>query len=185
MITDLRKKVADIIEQYGHNIIYVRRIPQLHCKCWVEKTKSANPRCPICLGTGVKIYLEIHKVCDRSSVPDSSSGAALNYEAPGVSHEPSYFFYMLHDVNPGYEDIILDVIWNGNIPQYLTMPYQVSFPEPFRGQNGRVEYWRVATRALSHAAFNIETIRKIGFAGAPVQTPAAQPVIVVLDGGEF
>jgi hypothetical protein len=73
----------------------------------------------------------------------------LKFNEPGTNVEPGYFFYMKYNVVPVAGDLILDVNWDGTNVNQLVMPYAVSFPEPYRGDAGRIEYWRVAVQTIA------------------------------------
>jgi hypothetical protein len=145
---DLRAEFDKLVSEYGHDIIYIRRITGLHCRCWNEKEHSGNPHCTSCFGTGYVVKIETHKTRSKSTVAPVALPMMLSYEETGNAVLPAYFFYMRYDSQPTIGDLVLDVEWNGDVPNQIIMPYEVSFPEPERGLEGRIEYWRVACKAL-------------------------------------
>lgn len=148
MNMDLRAEMESLLQEYGHDIVYVRTNKALHCRCWNEQQQSSNPRCTTCFGTGYVVRPEIHRVRSRTASVPLSYPSLLQHEEPVVTDDPAYFFYMKWNSMPAVGDLILDVFWQGKVP-ILTRAYEINFPEPNRGQGGRIEYWRVAAKAMS------------------------------------
>jgi hypothetical protein len=146
---DLREEFYNIIAGWGHDIIYIRRILGLHCKCWNNKEQSGNPKCIKCFGTGFVVKVEIHKVRSKTNTMPISTSGLLQYDEQGTFMEPSYVFFMRYDSMPSSGDIILDVGWNNDNIGMINFSYEISFPEPERGIGGRIEFWKVACRLIS------------------------------------
>lgn len=67
---------------------------------------------------------------------------------PGVERVPYKFFYFEYFVEPTNNDRVVELVRDteGNLatPYRRSAIFPISYAEPFRSDNGRIEYWRVA-----------------------------------------
>jgi hypothetical protein len=145
---------VNFIEEHPIQIVYIRRILGVHCRCWNEKEQSANPRCPSCFGTGYSVKVELHKCRGMSAMAPISQPQLLQHAEPGSVAQPSYIFFMKPEARPAIGDIIFDVEWtgsgHGSLINHIISPYEISYPEPMRGEQGALTYWRVSCKTITH-----------------------------------
>ena len=147
MAIDIRKRIKGLLDEYSHNIVYIRRDTRFHCECFVERSGEPNPNCPKCFGTGYVVTVE--KVRTRrkiSSVPETLIGVN-QLQQTGTIAPNSYTYYFEHDKNPVVDDLILEVIWDTQgVPRYIKDKYLISAINPMLGYKGRVEFFQVYCR---------------------------------------
>lgn len=144
---NIRKRISKLLDEYGHNVVYIRRDERFRCSCYIERSGEPKPDCPKCFGTGNVVQVE--KVKTRrtiSSVPETLIG--LNkIQEPGIVVPKAYTYYLEHDVIPKDNDYILEVIWDVNgVPRYIKEKHLISAVEPEYGYKGRVEFYQVYSR---------------------------------------
>jgi hypothetical protein len=126
---DLRLEYDQLVEDYGHEIRYARKTTM---PCTAEV--SNHDLCKECLGTGVVLMYETHTVRrDTATIPETWPGS-VSLKSVGDWQVPAYIYYMRHDSHPETNDLIID----------SDKIYEIKFPDPLRGDKGRIEYYRVA-----------------------------------------
>lgn len=126
---DLRVEYDDIIRDYGHEIRYARKT-NIPC----TEDLDNHDLCKECLGTGFMLSYETQKVRrDTASIPETWPGS-VSVKSMGDWQVPAYIYYMRYDSNPETNDLIID----------MDKIYEVKFPDPLRGDGGRIEFYRVA-----------------------------------------
>jgi len=121
------------------------------CPCVDEKTNEPDRDsfCQYCWGEGYlwdeeevvyyKMLVSSHEGLVRKRVPMKA----------GVSNVPFTFFYLESYVLPEPQDKIVEITLaqdgGTTVPFYRNGVYRISTAEDFRSDNGRIEYWRIAT----------------------------------------
>lgn len=144
---DIRKRIKQLLDDYSHNIVYIRRNERFHCDCYVERSGESSKECPKCFGTGFEVTIEKHRTRRKiASVPETLIG--VNQLQPiGTSAPKAYVYYFEHDVNPVEKDLILEVIWDNNgVPRYIKNKSLISASDPQLGYKGRTEFYQVYCR---------------------------------------
>lgn len=144
---DIRQDLENVLKQYGHDVIYIRRDKRFHCECYSERSGGqAYSDCPKCFGLGYVVTIE--KVKTRrgiSSVPESLVRARKVYE-PGVESAKAYVYYVEYHVNPQEGDMILEVDWKNGIPVEIHEKNIISIADQKNGYQGRIEFYEVYSR---------------------------------------
>lgn len=144
---DVRNEISKLLDEYGHDIIYIRRDERFRCECYVERSGEPDPNCSKCFGTGNKVSIEKARTRRQiSSVPETLIGVNKLQEA-GKLAPKAYVYYLEHDVKPKENDYILEVIWDANgVPRYIKEKHLISAVDPKYGYKGRVEFYQVYAR---------------------------------------
>lgn len=146
MAIDIRELLASFLEEYGHDIVYVRRDTRFHCSCYSDRSKEAQPNCPKCFGTGYHVTLETYKARRQiSSIPETHVGARELHGAGSVTVK-GYTYYLEYKAFPKSGDLILEVEWDENIPKKIIEKFEISIAEELKGKNGRIEFYQVYCR---------------------------------------
>ena len=79
---DLKWEFDEIIREFGHPVILIRTYKGRDCNCVTELSQSANPKCPVCFGTGKINSSEIIKIrnvnfLEMSKAMEKRSGIVL------------------------------------------------------------------------------------------------------------
>jgi hypothetical protein len=144
---NVRKRIAQLFDQYSHNVVYIRRDTRFRCECFVERSGEPSPSCPKCFGTGNVVAIEPMRTRRQiSSVPETLIGVN-QLQAAGRLAPKAYVYYLEHDKKPQANDLILEVIWDTNgIPRYIKEKHLISAVEPKFGYKGRTEFYQVYAR---------------------------------------
>ena len=135
-----------MIQQYGHPILLIKQNRTVKCHCYNELYRSSNTKCPDCFGLG---YLyEINKQLCRSqtaAIPETLP-RTLGKQEIGIVAIPTRVFYLTHTALPQTGDYVVECAWEGEKPviDEYTSAYEINYPDPQRGDNGRIEFFRVA-----------------------------------------
>ena len=121
------------------------------CVCVDEKTgePDRDTMCPYCWGEGFlwdeewvtyyKMLVSSHEGLVRKNQPNK----------PGRSNTPFVFFYLEYDIVPDRYDkiaeVALDTEGDISLPYTREAIYSIATAEAFRSDEGRIEYWRIAT----------------------------------------
>lgn len=166
---DLREEMKVMLEgnQYwprrGHWAILRRMDTKQKCYCWNEeahgdskfiddKRKYDEPklRCPTCRGEGWVYKEELHLVRRRLVSPTIGLAASETMTDIGFMNINYIVFYMQYYTHPKKEDKIFeidnDTSGNPVRPYVYREQYNIAVSEPYRDQNGRIEYYRVACK---------------------------------------
>lgn len=155
---DLRKEMDIILSEFGHPVLLQRTSRKIRCICWNELYQEAKSDCPICNGTAWKVRIEKHKVRKQDASvaitrPNRVQDTALGDVAIGAN-----IFFMRFNAHPVAGDLIFEVGWDGSKPTNIFQVHEINSIEPERGKNGRIEYYRIHTRA-SNINFAVREIR--------------------------
>jgi hypothetical protein len=167
--TDLRAEMKIMLEgneyepRRGHWILLRRMDKRQRCTCWnrkgkdeekysVDKGKYNEPelRCPVCHGEGYIYEDELHLARRRLVSPEIGLAASETMTDIGWANINYIVFYMQYYVAPEKGDKIIEIDLDDNAnpirPFKMRETYRIAVAEPFRDQNGRVEYWRAAAK---------------------------------------
>jgi len=166
---DLRAEMSLMLEgnQYyprrGHWVLLRRMDRRQRCTCWNRKGQGEERysldkgkynegelRCPICLGEGWLYEDELHLVRRRIVAPTIGLAGSEQMTDIGWMNVNYIVFYFMYNVAPTRGDKILEIELDDNAnpirPFKITEIYRLSMSEPLRDQNGRIEYWRAASK---------------------------------------
>ena len=133
---DLRQEFEDILENYGHYILLVRQ----NKKVPLPKSYDTN------LGLNYGYTIERHLCRSMTAgIPQTLPRMPVG-SMPGEIVVSSKMFYLKYDVKPQKDDLVIECAWDGEKPviDEYTAIYKLNYPEPFRGDQGRIEYFRAA-----------------------------------------
>lgn len=150
---DIQKRFEQVIEKYGHDIVYVRRNLKFHCECYSERSGGADvSKCPKCFGTGYKVSFEKTKVRRKiTSVPESLVRARRNFDVGNVA-TTTYLYYMKKDMKPKQGDIVVEVEWRNGVPIKIQDKFVISVADPKQGLHGKIEFYEVFVRYETEGA---------------------------------
>lgn len=144
---NIRKRVSGLLDEYSHNIVYVRRNKKFRCECYVERSGEPLRTCSKCFGTGYAVKINRYRTRRNiSSVPETLIG--INQLRPYGSIVPkAYVYYFEHEAKPKADDLILEVIWDkSGVPVHIKEKLLISAVEPKKGYKGRIEFYQVYCR---------------------------------------
>jgi hypothetical protein len=114
---DLKKKLDDIIGEYGIDVLHLQTSHNRRCSCYDDKTGSSYPNCPYCFGIGIVPTIRkerIRDMDDRFFISMPNDKDTVRGQTSMVQR--SYFFRADVDVQPG--DLIIEVKWENDKPVY-------------------------------------------------------------------
>lgn len=142
---DIKEALNEIIDRYGHEVVYIRRDLKFHCECFSNRNGQADAKCKKCLGTGYAITYERMKV--RSRIVDghdalSDRGEVVSPE--GLKYVKSKVYYVPERYVPKEGDLILEVEWSedGRVNKLIHKHF-ISIADPKLGLHGRIEFYQV------------------------------------------
>lgn len=175
---DLRKEVAEILDETGHYVLLQRTSRKLRCICWDEKMQESSidaykkamgikdtqlKSCPKCLGAGWLSRIERVLTRRQLAADMISLTSRLQTLEIGQTTFDNKLFYFEHDVNPRGGDYIFEVGWKGNRPTHLINSYRIQVSNELREHKGRIELWQAITKQ-DNIGTGIQgfTIKKLG-----------------------
>jgi hypothetical protein len=147
MALDIRQAISEVLQQYGHDIVYIERDLRFRCTCYSERSgESANPNCPKCFGTSYHVNIKKARVRRTiASVPETLIGLNKLMEE-GNAVPKAYTYYFEYHVHPKEGDLILEVDWINGLPKRIKEKHFISVAEPKFGESGRIEFYQVYCR---------------------------------------
>jgi hypothetical protein len=144
MATDFTKEFNKLIDDEGSDILLIRQGLKIRCYCWDEETKSADRKCPTCLGTGFTVKIEKHTVYQMvAAVPETLPRLIRPIEIGKVAIESRNLYFKNNArVNRGDLVAIVGFDSHGRIVHPINL-YEVNHVEPYRIKNV-VQYSRVS-----------------------------------------
>ena len=157
---DLREQMKIMIEgdQYaprrGHWCLLRRMDHSQRCSCWNRgsdgKYNEPMLRCTICHGEGWVYQDEPYLMRRRLVEAAESLAMAQKMTDIGFMTVNYIVFYMQYYINPKKDDKIIELHLNDCAnpitPWKFREIYKIAVAEPFRDENGRIEYWRCAAK---------------------------------------
>jgi len=157
---NLRKEFFDFIDgtstspQRGHWVLLRKMDTRQRCSCWKgydTKYEEPNSDCEICQGEGWVYAEELHNVRRRVVTPPPGAAGMEGQADFAIMTVPYVVYYFKFYVNPTEKDKIIEIDTKESTgkptrPFVRNGSYNITFSEPFRDQNGRIEYWRCAVK---------------------------------------
>lgn len=162
-MVNLREEIHAIIEKQGHHVLLQRTSRKIRCRCWNEKYKEADPKCPKCLGQGWVSRIERHKIRRDNASQVISLPSLISQQPVGLLASDARVFFFKHDTVPKKGDIIMEVGWKGNAPTHLIQAFEINSSDGLREDGGRVEFYQVVAKEKNMDT-NIRSfaVRRIG-----------------------
>jgi hypothetical protein len=159
MALNIRQAISEVLQQYGHDIVYIERDLRFRCTCYSERSgESADPNCPKCFGTAYHVSIKKARVRRTiASVPETLIGLNQLTEAGNVIPK-AYTYYFAYDAQPKDGDLILEVDWINGLPKRIREKHFISVVEPKLGENGQVEFYQVYCRYTPKGAKDNEAL---------------------------
>jgi hypothetical protein len=147
----------------GHWVLLRRMDHRQKCPCWNRKGKNDNRetldkgkynepelRCPICHGEGYVYEDELHLTRRRLVAPEIGLAGSEAITEMGFFNINYVVFYFMYYVAPSKGDKIIEISLDDDAnpirPFVHREMYRIALGEPFRDQNGRVEFYRAAAK---------------------------------------
>jgi len=166
---NLREEFIKLIDgtscdpQRGHWVLLKRISTRQRCSCWERvgegefqysednrKYPEPDPRCTVCNGEGWIYKEELYKTRRRIITPPEGQGSMEKQTDFGLVNVPLIIYYFKNYVRPTEYDRIIEIDNNEDgsplKPIVKRDTYSIITSEPFRDINGRIEYWRCATK---------------------------------------
>lgn len=157
---DIREEFEKILNQYGYDIVLVKRDLRFRCSCYSERSGEPNATCDICFGTGYKVTLYKCKTRRKiSSVPETLTNSRQVLKA-GSSTRKAYVYYLTYDMEPKEGDLILEIEWQDEKPISIKEKLFISQAEPMKGREGRVEFYQVYCKVDYLSEYDDQAISK-------------------------
>lgn len=134
---NMQKEVDSLLNEFGVNILYIRRNPKINCKCYDELYKTGKSDCSLCFGTGKQIKIEVLKVINSNDRYYSKLSGAGRYF---VSID-NFIFNAKSNIK--YNDLFMYVGYKNNIATDVKNVYRINNISEVRGDNGKLEYYEV------------------------------------------
>lgn len=155
----MRKSFNNIIEKYGHYIIYVRRDTRFKCKCYIEKNGEADPHCPECLGLGNPVQLEFIKARRKVNYSSGQLSGLDKHFDNGIQIAEEYTYYLKAEDEPKELDMILEVdIDESRKVKKVLEKNLISTAVPMKGVKGEVEFYQVYTKTKGKDKHDDKTV---------------------------
>lgn len=144
---DIRKRIKKLMDEYSHDLAYIRRDTRFRCTCYSERSGEASANCEQCFGTSYVVSIEKRRARRQiASVPESLIGVN-KLQSAGRLSPTAYVYYFEHDLKPTVDDIILEVIWDkSGVPRHIKEKHLISAVVPQQGVKGRIEFYQVYAR---------------------------------------
>ena len=146
---DLRADIDRILDETGNYILFIRLNNKIRCTCWNELYGTPFSNCPKCLGTGYLYQTERHltRSIASSSATSPLPNALKSFEIGDINGS-NKMFYLKDSVLPKSCDLIIECGFNEDVPVIddYSFLYEISFAQPFRCTDGRIEYFRAACK---------------------------------------
>lgn len=134
-----------IIDEYGYDVLVVRKEKKLRCSCWNEKRQEARRDCPVCFGLGWVPVIERHKVRDvDTSIPETLAQSIRDSRPGRISiFGRAYFFRNNIKLRKG--DLIVDVEFDERGKPIYTGRgmFEISHIDPARFKKGQIVFNKV------------------------------------------
>jgi hypothetical protein len=162
---DLREEMKLMLEgneyypRRGHWVLLRRMDRRQRCFCWNQKisndddqSKYNEPklRCPVCHGEGWVYEDELHLARRQLVAPEIGLAGSETMTDMGWININYIVYYFQYYVNILRGDKIMEIDLDDDAnpirPFKVREIYRVAVSEPFRDQNGRVEYVRAAAK---------------------------------------
>lgn len=109
---NLANEFKQILEDFGTDILLLRKENKLHCSCFNEVTQEASRDCPICLGLGWMYSAERHTVRIETASSSPALTKLLVNQGIGDVIVADRKFYCLPTIKATEKDLIIEVEWD-------------------------------------------------------------------------
>lgn len=136
---DLRYNAEILTEEFGINILFLKNIKFVRCRCFNDLNKNGDANCPYCLGTGHLASIQKIKAIESSNSPYSTNSSLLRQNI-GVTDQKNEIYYIRQQYNPKERDVIIKVTWDKHgYPIEIQKVLEIQNVWEMRGDNGRNE----------------------------------------------
>lgn len=166
MAIDLRNEFDLLQNELSYDILYNRATKFLRCQCYDKLYHSGDSKCPICHGSGFVTTLERMKIIEYTPSP-GSAGNRTEMLPFGEFNQQQKMFYLTYKASPQEKDLIFITGWNRDkTPSGVNSVYIIKAVDPVRGDNGRLEYYRVVASLVPDLRRMVrETVNRLPASG--------------------
>lgn len=158
---DLREEFDQLLKDYGHDVILIR-VSKVTCTCADTHGEQVSDKCPKCLGIGRVIRPYRVKMIDESASQVVSLPNTTKFTIIGDIYSNAKAFYFRYNIQPKAGDYIYEVSWIGDRIATLHGVYKIEYAEPFRMDNGRIEYHLASGhRDVSNIQFKEQMLKRL------------------------
>lgn len=144
---DLRKELTELMSENMYEVLLQRTSKKIRCKCYNEKYREADSKCPVCLGSGWLFKFEKCKAFNQD-IRASVGNAIITTDLGKLSNENKTFFFE-HNVPMSVGDYIWEVAWENDMPVSLINLFKINAIDEKRGASGRIEYKSIIAKKES------------------------------------
>ena len=143
----IKKHFDEVLNRYGHQVIYARRDLDIRCECYNEISRESDIRCDKCLQTGYKISYERVRSRRRIvTVVETNVALRLTYET-GIKTPKAYLYYFPSELAPKEADLILEVEEKENSNKAkVKEKYIISVAEGMRDVHGEISFYQTYSK---------------------------------------
>lgn len=144
-MVDLKFEFDNIIEKYGNTVLILHKQGSQRCNCVDLRTKSANAKCPVCLGTGYVNRVEKTKI--RSVSKYSLENFKFTEVGKTTITQSNMFFKS--EIRPQKDDLVIQCEFVDDKPvidEYSGI-YLIDNVAPLRADNGDIVYFNASVEA--------------------------------------
>lgn len=120
------QNISSKLEKYGHIYIYRYAVREKRCWCWNKQTRTADPKCPMCLGMGFPYQEYLVKLFGSRSTNTTASAMLEHQTLDSVHYTPFMRFLAPREISPRIEDTVVDIDRNnGDIYRQVLDEYSI------------------------------------------------------------
>lgn len=136
---DLRHEADVLTQEFGIDILYVRNVKFVRCKCFNDIDKAGDPNCKICFGSGHLASIEKVRVRESGNEAYSSENS-ITQNRSGETDQKKEVYYVEYPFVPKERDYIVKVSWDKQgYPIDVIKVLEITNIYEMRGDKGRVE----------------------------------------------
>lgn len=136
---DLRHEAEILTQEFGIDMLYVRNVKYVRCKCFNDTDKTGDPNCKICFGSGHLASIEKVHAIESSNSAYSSTSSILHTNV-GVTDQKNEVYYLQYPFVPKERDVLIKVAWDKQgYPVDIVKALEIVNVYEMRGDHGRVE----------------------------------------------
>lgn len=139
---NLRREFENMNNQFGLNVLLIRKNKNSRCKCWNQLNRDGDPRCKICGGTGKVSSIEQVKAINETASATNTS-AMMKMTELGLTVANTIVMYIDYRVAPRVSDRFFIVGYDSyGLPVDIKKSCTIASIEPVRGDKGRLELYK-------------------------------------------
>lgn len=108
----LKKEFEDILEEYGRDVLVVRRDKRLYCSCFNEVSQEASRTCGLCLGLGWTYIAERHRTRAEDEADPAQLVRLMAIKGIGDVIAGDRKYYFKPNMHASEKDLIVEVTWD-------------------------------------------------------------------------